>query len=82
MAPPPLVFEFISVVFTAIFYGKYCGIVSVQTTTWSECPVIGFLMPDIRLILADPTQENRSMERRTPLPLLVLFCAWRISSSS
>ena len=26
------------------------------------------LLSDIRLILANPTQENRSMERHTPLP--------------
>ena len=39
MAPaPPLVFEFVGVVFTAILYGKY-SILSVQMT--SERPVIG-----------------------------------------
>ena len=41
MVPPLLVFDFVGVVFTAILYGKYCGIVLVQTTTWSERPVIG-----------------------------------------
>ena len=37
MAAPPLVFNFIGIVFTAIFYGKYY----IQIRTTSEHPVIG-----------------------------------------
>ena len=65
MAVPPVVFNFIGVVFTAILYGKYCTIVSVQDDKCTQC--YRCLLPDIRLILANQTQEIRSMERRTPL---------------
>ena len=63
MAAPPVVFRFIGIVFTSILYGKYCLSSDDKRTQYHR-----YLLPDIRLILANSTQEDRSIQRHTPLP--------------
>ena len=67
MAAPPLVFEFIGVVFTAILYGKYYYYITWFGSDHKWAPCHRSLLPDIWFILANPSQESGSMERHTRL---------------
>jgi len=61
----PLVIPFIGLLLETILYGVHPLITTCGSDNWT--PSHRCLLSDIRLILANPTQESRSMERRTPL---------------
>jgi hypothetical protein len=67
MAPPPLVFRFIGAVFTATLYGKLSNNIRFR---WQlkHCTLCHrSLLPDICLILANPTQTSKWTERLSSL---------------
>ena len=62
-------FNFIGIVFTAILYGKYSSLTIMGSDDKRSPCNNRSVLPDIWLILANPTQEStgRAIERRIPL---------------